>query len=605
LQVLDGEAEVPVGSPKERALLAVLLLHAGAVVSRERLIDELWGESPPPTAAKALNVHVSQLRKALANDGGDPIATRAHGYMLRIELEQLDATRFERLIAEAGEQAAAGEVAGARRLLQEALALWRGPPLADIELKSSARNELARLEELRLTTQMDRIDCDLALGRHEQLVGELEALVAEHRLHERLRGQLILALYRAGRQADALQAYRAARQTLVDELGLEPSAPLQRLEKAILNQDPSLEAPAEIAAAQPESAAATLFRRRRLALAGAVLAIAGASTTIAVISTRGETHAALSTVPPDSVAIVDPHRDAAAADVPLHAQPAAVAYGAGSFWVATKDDQTLLQIDPRTHRITRTIGLGVEPTTIASAGRYVWVLGPKTLLQFDGETGTLVRTLRLRGTIRVGLFRGQPLPAIGVGTAPDPFDLAAGAGAAWVAFGYGVVARVDANTGALVQIEAGSAHGIAFGDRAAWSISAPAPSGIPSGISRIDARTRAVTHVATPTDPADSEIYGIAAGPNAVWAISENKKIAWKIDPDLVRVTAVIPLERSPADVAVDAEATWLANDDGTVSRIDNTSAAVVRTIPLGRYPRIAYPVDLATGDGFVWIAVH
>ncbi len=186
LQVLDGEVEVPLPSGKERELLAVLLLHAGAVVSRERLIDELWGESPPATAGKALNVHVSQLRKTLARNGHEPIATRPPGYALRVDPEQLDARRFERLVAQARERTAAGEVAAARALLVEALVLWRGPALDGIELESAARTEAARLEELRLAARMDRIDCDLALGRHEQLPGELEALIGEHPLRERL-----------------------------------------------------------------------------------------------------------------------------------------------------------------------------------------------------------------------------------------------------------------------------------------------------------------------------------------------------------------------------------------------------------------------------------
>ncbi len=243
LQVLDGEVEVPVGSPKERALLAVLLLHAGVVVSRDRLIDELWGESPPATAAKALNVHVSQLRKALARDDHEPVVTRSPGYVLDVEPERLDAVRFERLVAEARGLVVAGDVWSARRLLGEALALWRGPALAGVELEAAARNEVWRLEELRLAAEMDRIDCELALGLHEQLIGELESFVAEHPLRERLGAQLMLALYRSGRQAEALGRYRETRATLVEELGIEPSLPLQRLEKAILNQDPSLEAP--------------------------------------------------------------------------------------------------------------------------------------------------------------------------------------------------------------------------------------------------------------------------------------------------------------------------------------------------------------------------
>src|SRR6266545_186985 len=170
LQVLDGEVEVPLPSRKERELLTVLLLRAGAVVSRERLIDALWGESPPATAGKALNVHVSQLRKTLARNGHNAIATRAPGYALEVEPERLDAARFDRLVLEARGRVAAGDVESARALLRDALALWRGPALDGVELEAAARNDVARLEELRLAAQMDRIDCELALGLHEQLI---------------------------------------------------------------------------------------------------------------------------------------------------------------------------------------------------------------------------------------------------------------------------------------------------------------------------------------------------------------------------------------------------------------------------------------------------
>jgi DNA-binding SARP family transcriptional activator len=615
LEVLDGDAEVALGSPKERALLAVLLLHACTVVSRERLIDELWGESPPPTAAKALNVHVSQLRKTLARNGHETIATRPPGYTIEVEPDRLDAARFERLVATARERIAAGDIPAASDLLRDSLALWRGPALDGVELEADARNEVARLEDLRLAAQMDRIDCDLALGLHEQLMTELEVLVVEHPLRERLRGQLMLALYRSGRQADALRAYREARETLVGELGIEPSLPLQRLEKAILNQDPSLEVPAAAVAASPRSSErasaqgplhvgpATL-RGHRLLLASVALLVVLALAGVAVLVTRPGS-SVLAAITPDSVAIVDPLRNAVVADIALHTRPAAIAYGADSLWVATKDDQTLLQIDPRTRRVTRTIGVGVEPTTIATGGRYVWVLGENTLFQFDGDTGTLIRKMSLGGTIRVGVFRGRPLPRLEGGSLPA-FDLAAGAGAAWIGFGNDVVGRVDAETGAVEQIAAGSARGIAFGDGAVWSVGGYGDGESLETVSRIDARTQTVTKVPfadVGIDPGG--IYGIAAGAAGIWAISGNKNRTWKIDPDVARFVAVTPVDHPPAYVAVGAGAVWLANADGTLSRIDPTTASVVKTIPLGRYPRTAYPVDLTTGESVVWVAVH
>src|SRR6266550_7613132 len=286
LQVLDGGSELELGSPKERALLAVLLLQPGVAVGRERLIDAVWGESRPPSAAKALNVHVSHLRKALARDGDPVIATRPPGYVLEIDPEQLDATRFERLVAEAREQIASNRVPVARDLLHDALELWRGRALDGVDLEASVRHEVSRLEELRLGAEMDRIDCELALGQHERVIGDLESLLAEYPLRERLCGQYMLALYRAGRQAEALQAYQDARRVLVDTLGLEPSEPLQRLERAILNHDPALELPAGISHRQARgpSTKQRWTRSRRLVIAGSAAAVIALVAALAIVA---------------------------------------------------------------------------------------------------------------------------------------------------------------------------------------------------------------------------------------------------------------------------------------------------------------------------------
>ena len=248
LQACDGDRLLSLGGARQRALLAVLLLHANQVVSSDRLIDHLWGDEPPETASTALQVSISRLRRTLEPDRAPRgeahlIQTRPPGYELRVGQDELDLHRFEQLAA-TGEQAfAAGDAAGAADAFREALALWSGPPLSDFTYEPFAQAHIARIEELRLTALEDRIEADLALGRHARLVGELETLVAEHPLRERPRGQLILALYRSGRQAEALDAFQDARRTLVDELGIEPSPALARLERAILVQDPSLDAP--------------------------------------------------------------------------------------------------------------------------------------------------------------------------------------------------------------------------------------------------------------------------------------------------------------------------------------------------------------------------
>jgi DNA-binding SARP family transcriptional activator len=236
LQVSDGERSLALGGVKQRSLLAVLLLQANELVSADRLIDRLWERGPPATASKGIQVYVSRLRKTL---GEGRLATCAPGYVLRVEPEELDLARFEQLAAEA--RSASPE--GAARKLREALSLWRGPALADLAYEPFAQVEIARLEEMRLAVVEQRIDADLALGRHADLIGELETLVARSPLRERFRGQLMLALYRSARQAEALDVYRAARRELSEELGLEPSEELKRLEHAILRQDPALELP--------------------------------------------------------------------------------------------------------------------------------------------------------------------------------------------------------------------------------------------------------------------------------------------------------------------------------------------------------------------------
>jgi predicted ATPase/DNA-binding SARP family transcriptional activator len=241
LEVCGEEGPLPLGGRRERVALALLVLNANHRVSRDGLGAALWGESPPPTAANAIQVVISRLRRLV--EGSAELDTERGGYRLRIAPGQLDLDRFERLLEE-GRAALADarpEVASAR--LREALALWRGPALADLGYEPFAQNEIARLEELHRGATEERIEADLALGRHTRLVAELTSLVREHPLRERLRAQLMLALYRSGRQADALAAFQEARRTLVDELGVEPGAELRELNRRILNQDAGLAAP--------------------------------------------------------------------------------------------------------------------------------------------------------------------------------------------------------------------------------------------------------------------------------------------------------------------------------------------------------------------------
>ena len=246
LEVLRGGEPITPSAAKQRALLALLALNANSVVSADRLIDEIWGEDAPATAQSALQVHVSQLRRVLEpkraqRSAYEVVVTRPPGYVLRVAPEQLDLRRFERLVGEGAQALADGRADTAAETLRGALTLWRGPALADLLFEPFAQVPAARLEELRLAALEKRIEADLACGRHAELVVELQELCATHPLREGFAGQLMLALYRCGRQAEALDVYQRARSTLVDELGIDPGPALQRLEREILIQDPGLD----------------------------------------------------------------------------------------------------------------------------------------------------------------------------------------------------------------------------------------------------------------------------------------------------------------------------------------------------------------------------
>jgi DNA-binding SARP family transcriptional activator/tetratricopeptide (TPR) repeat protein len=253
LKVWDRGRGVELRRPKQRALLAILLLRAREAMSSDALIDALWGDSPPRTARAALQNYVAQLRRAL---GPGVVTSRSGGYLLDVAPEQIDLGRFEWLVGESRE--AEGEERVAK--LREALALWQGPPLADLAFEPFAAHEISRLEELRTSALEDLIDAELALGAGAELLDRLEALIASHPFRERLRGQQMLALYRDGRQAEALEAYQETRRTLVDELGIEPGTALRELEQAILRQDPALDPPGR----PPRREAAAPEERRKV-----------------------------------------------------------------------------------------------------------------------------------------------------------------------------------------------------------------------------------------------------------------------------------------------------------------------------------------------------
>jgi DNA-binding SARP family transcriptional activator/ABC-type branched-subunit amino acid transport system substrate-binding protein len=594
LEVSDEGRRVEIGGHKQRALLASLLLHANEVVSLDRLIDELWGETPPPTAAKTLQAQVSRLRRAL-NGEEDPAAhmlgpleTRGHGYLLKVEPGQVDADRFQGMLEEARRTRAEGKPEKAAEELRRALALWRGPALADFAYEPFAQTEIVRLDELQLTAFEERLEADLALGRHTELIGELEALVARHPLRERLRGQLMLALYCSDRQAEALHVYQEFRLALAEELGLEPSQGLQRLERQILEQDPELAGPARRLGPRPARS-----RVRMLALAGALLlAAAVAAVVVLVLRDRGgETvNGRDETIAGGSAGALDPRTGELLATIPLGASPTSIAVGEGSVWVLDADDRTVSQIDPRKRTLVRTFSTGSTPTDLAVGAGALWIGNgvpqartalPESVSRFDPESAVVDGTIPLSGVSGAALVwvaRGDLRSHVAVTDA-----------AVWVVNPDLSVSRIDPRTNRVVAGVAGvRAVSIAAGEGEVWVVNDQ------EEVVEIDPRTNVASK---PIPVAAETLTALAVGAGAVWVTDPVGGSVWRIDPDPEPILGTIRLEVGVQGVAFGEGAVWATNElTDEVYRIDpDTNEARVVS-------RMAAPRGVAVGEGGVWV---
>jgi YVTN family beta-propeller protein len=611
LEVADGDGAISLDPPKQRALLGVLLLYPNVVVSTERLIDELWGGRPPATAGKVLQTYVSQLRRAL---GSDRIVTRSPGYLLHVDGDDLDAEHFRRLAAEGRRLAGNGRQGEADDVFNEALALWRGAPLADVTLESFARSEVERLEEERLDALTDRIDCELALGRHHELTSELESLVKHYPLRERLRAQLMLALYRSGRQADALAAYQDARRTLVEELGLEPGRELQDLERAILTHDAALEAPA-----QRGSGA----RRRRGLLT--VLPAVGIAAVLAVVLTLFfETDSGgLSRVSPNAVGVIDPGSNELVAGVPVGIRPGPVSVGDGSVWVANLDDETVSRIDPEKRELAATMSVGGFPSEVASDGRSAWVIlaAESKLAKAEPNYRGALTAYQVVNPIAEAFAQktqhhGRALGALGCSLAGINIRIRAVVwrGELWYVcgsdqvggFSSGHLARLALPEATMkeIDIDLGSESvpisfsDITYGLGSAWVVNSPT-----SSVFEIDPATNKALMLRP--IPVGKDPVAIAAGANSLWVANSGDDTVSRIELTTPRQptpsVTPIPVGEGPVDVAFGEGALWVANSlDHSVSRIDPGTNEVVATIDIG-----AEPVHLAAGEGAVWVTVR
>ena len=572
LEVVDRGREIPLGGAKQRAVLAILLLHAGEVVSVDRLVDELWGERPPDTATKTVQVYISRLRKALGNGA---LLTRGGGYLLDVDPDGLDANRFERLVGDGQAALARGDARTAGDLLRQALALWRGPPLADFTYDGFAQTEIARLEELRLAALEARIEADLADGRHAALIPGLEALVRDHPTRERLRGQLMLALYRSGRQGEALDSYQDARSALAEELGLEPGRDLQALQRAILTQDPALDSPA------PAGVRENLRQGRRggiiVALGAALLLVAAAAAVVA----GGEDEPDPERVDGNSLAVVDPESNRVVTSIPTGVGPTDVAAGAGYVWVANREDDTATQIAPRKKEVVSTTSPGVTIGGLAADARSVWIGDGRRLVRVDPRFRSVVSSVRVAPRQVFEVATGNPV--------------AIGYGSVWTGRAYGAVARVDPRSREVVAtIPVGnSPSAIATGAGGVW-ITDDAD----NTVTRLDPSSE---NAVIGTTSVGQGPTAVAVGAGAVWVANTQDNTVSRIDPRTATVTDTIPVGRRPTGIAVGQGAVWVANSlSGTLSRIDPAAKRVEETLEVGEAPQ-----QLTVAHGVVWVSVQ
>lgn len=526
-----------------------------------------------------MNVHLSRIRKLLAHAGSDAaLVTELHGYALRIDPERLDLHRFERLAREGRQALVAGRPDEAATTLDRALALWHGAPLAELDLDGSVSAVLRRFCDLRLSAVEDRFEAGLLAGRHAELTAELEEFVREHPLRERARGALMLALYRGGRQSEALRTYRDARVLLADEQGLDPGPELQRLEKAILVQDASLLPP------EPRRPSRTGRARRPVA----TLAVLVAAATLLILS-RGGPDTQATEPPPEvllahasDIAVINPDTRKVVARVPVGSSPALIREGDGSVWVADQLDLTVTEIDLESRRVLRTVGLGFRPDHLVARDDAVWA--------FDREERVLARLGAQQTWDR---FEHPDFAAVeGVAVDED---------AVWLAGGRRLI-RVDPDSGEVVRSMAVPDHvdGLATAGGDVWALSSAEGTLI-----RIDPVTTEIRdRISVPGDRTSGpRRLSISADSDFIWVLDRDLATVVKVDPSFHDVVETYRLSagRGTLSLAAGEGAAWISSAfDGTVTRIDGRTSEVT-SIAVSAY---SSPKGVTVAGGLVWVSV-
>ena len=579
---LDGEP-LALGGRQQRALLAALTLRANELVSSERLIDELWPEDPPDTADHLVHVYVSRLRKALGDEGRPILVTRPPGYQLVLERGQVDLDRFEDHVAAARSATEEGRFAEASASLREALALWRGPALADVASESFARADAERLNELRAAATEDLMGSELAVGR-DDLVPELKSLVAQHPLRERLRGFLMVALYREGRQAEALDAYERTRAVLAEELGIDPSHELQELHRRVLAQDPTLRAATptltrsedhdELAHTDaPVTPTVPARRRFGLVLAGLIVALVLVAIGLVTLNHRPATPT--SAAGRSAVALLGDATDAPASQIVVDGSASAIAADGAELWVADGNAGTVTRIHTDTRTSELPVSSVIDPIAITAGDGRAWVLDP-----YAGR----ITALDASGQIDTGFDWHSPAPVDAV-------------------FAHGSLWVVDATCECVYQADGSTGK-----------------------------RERTITAPFAGAGP-----IRIDAGPGVIWVLNGVGRSLVRISPWNGRPVGVpISLAYQPVDLAVSKDTVWVsmeANDlvetlslsgvsegdipvpGGPSTIVADASGAWVLTSRSGQVIRLvgqdgsrvrlaAPPAALAIGDGGAWVAL-
>jgi DNA-binding SARP family transcriptional activator len=571
LEVVDERGPVEISGANARAVLAALLLDAERPVSSASLIETVWGAEPPDSAPAMLRNAISQLRRQL----GEAIETTTVGYRLRLGPNTLDAQTFTDLVESGRAARRAGYAEQASSALGSALDLWRGHPLDGVGRNGEFDLRTNELEALRRAAVIERIDADLELGGNESaIVAEAGRLVEEEPYNERLRAQLMTALYRVGRQADALDAYQDARRALAGDLGLEPGEGLRELERRILQHDPQLEA---------QSRETIKSRGRSWWLLGVAAAVAVSA--VALVMVTGGSTTRVYSVPASSLAALDAQTGQLLNTASLGGTPTSVTADASGAWTATTN-RTVVRSSNR-GGIVQTFGVGFAPVDIAQYGRTVWLVSRGYLRQVTrfqaGELNTYV----------LGTRNGQ------AGGAGRELHVAADAGGAWVGDGGSGIYRLDGDAARLVATEPdglGSQHGgdLVVGGGSVW-VSDASHDGVVTRLDPVTGGELASISIDTGTQANGPATFG----DGALWTIGRSERTVWRIGTEANAITQTIELGVGTVGLAFTDGALWAANEiDRTLQRIDPHQGRVAKTWHFTRTP-----VAVAASGKRVWVA--